>query len=127
VGFIRKTGGSEKRMSPLLGFTKLFDELVSEKKLQTIRLPRKYPIQEGDVLFVYWKLRTKECRKLGIAYAYSVVRKRFCELTELDASRDGFSNLLEFKKAFCDMHPQITESSEVDVIRFVWGKKEVGK
>jgi len=112
-------------MSPLLGFTKLLDELLSEKKLQTIRLPRKHPIQEGDVLFIYWKLRTKECRKLGIAYTRSVVRKKFCELTELDAMRDGFQNLLDLKKAFYDVHPKVTENTEVDVIRFVWAKKEV--
>ena len=111
-------------MTPLLGFTKLLDKLEDESKLQTIRLPRKVSIKEGDTLFIYWKLRTKECRKLGHAYAHSVVRKKFSEITELDAQRDGFSNLLDFKKAFCEMHPQVTESTEVDVIRFIWGRKE---
>ena len=111
-------------MSPLLGFTKLLDELLSERKLQTIRLPRKTPIREGDALFIYWKLRTKECLKLGIAYAHSVRRKKLCELTELDAIRDGFDNLLELKTVLCEMHPQMTETTEVDVIRFVWASKE---
>lgn len=109
---------------PLLGFTMLLDKLLDGSKTQTIRLPRKKPIVEGDALFVYWRLRTKQCRKLGIAYAHSVVRKRLSEITELDAQRDGFTNLLEFKKAFCELHPGLRTDTEVDVIRFVWGKKE---
>ena len=51
----------------LLGHTMFRDELLTGKKRQTIRKLRKHPIMVGDRLHLYWKLRTKECRKLGEA------------------------------------------------------------
>jgi len=51
----------------LLGFTMFRDLILSNKKRQTIRKLRKRPIMVGDRLHLYWKLRTKECRKLGEA------------------------------------------------------------
>jgi len=67
---------------PLLGFTKLKSKLLDGSKTQTIRKPRKYPLKVGDKLFVYWKLRTKECEKLGEARITSIVRKPILEVTE---------------------------------------------
>jgi hypothetical protein len=64
--------------------------------------------------------RRKECKKLGVALAHSVIRKRLFELTELDARRDGFKDLAEFLIAFHSLHPEIEKNTEVDIIRFVW-------
>jgi hypothetical protein len=52
---------------PLLGFTMFKEEVLSGQKDQTIRKPRKIPIKVSDRLYLYWKLRTKQCEKLGEA------------------------------------------------------------
>jgi hypothetical protein len=52
---------------PLLGFTVFKDNILDGSKRQTIRMLRKYPIKIGDKLYLYWKLRTKQCEKLGEA------------------------------------------------------------
>jgi hypothetical protein len=49
---------------PLLGCTVFKDKILSGEKTQTIRALRKYPINVGDRLYLYWKLRTKQCKKL---------------------------------------------------------------
>jgi len=121
---------------PLLGFTKLKEKLLDGTKTQTIRKPRKNPIKEGDKLFVYWKLRTKECEKLGEAVVTKIVRKRFDKLSEEDAVKDGFeaktisgidiSALGYLKTALLVMHEysNIPEETEFDIITFEWTKKE---
>ena len=45
----------------LLGFTKLKEKLLDGSKTQTIRKLRKNPIKVGEKLYLYWKLRTKDC------------------------------------------------------------------
>ncbi len=37
---------------PALNFTVFVDEILSGKKQQTIRLPRKHPIKPGDKLYL---------------------------------------------------------------------------
>jgi len=49
---------------PLLGFTVFKDKILDGSKKQTIRKLRKIPIKKGDKLYLYWKLRTKQCEKL---------------------------------------------------------------
>jgi hypothetical protein len=50
----------------LLGFKQRFADLVKNgTKRQTIRNDRKYPIQPGETLYLYWGLRTKLATKLG--------------------------------------------------------------
>jgi len=107
---------------PLLGFTKLKDKLLDGSKTQTIRKPRKHPIKVGDKLFIYWKLRTKQCEKLGEAVVTKIVRKAFCELTEKDAILDGFNWLGELIVAFDKMHDP-RHDSLFDVISFRWTLK----
>jgi hypothetical protein len=53
----------------LLGYTLFREKLLDGSKTQTIRKLRKlkdkpHPIKLGEHLYHYWKLRTKECRKL---------------------------------------------------------------
>ena len=51
---------------PIINFQKQFaDDVRSGKKTQTIRAPRKYPIEVGDTLYLYTGLRTKSTEKLG--------------------------------------------------------------
>jgi hypothetical protein len=52
---------------PLLGFTVFKDKILDGSKTQTIRKLRKYPIKEGDKLYLYWHPRQKDCEKLGEA------------------------------------------------------------
>ena len=48
----------------LIGFTVFREKILSGQKRQTIRRLRKRPVRVGETLHLYWKLRTKKCRKL---------------------------------------------------------------
>ena len=121
---------------PLLGFTKLLDKLLDGTKTQTIRKPRKHPLKIGEKLYIYWKLRTKECRKLGEAKITKIERKQFRYISEGDAMRDGFPRLIDFQRAFAPMHPDILYTDSLgniqerypydgfDIITFEWTKRE---
>jgi len=61
---------------PLLGFSVFKNKLLSGEKTQTIRRPRKQPIKVDDTLYIYWKLRTKNCQKLGEGIVTKAERKR---------------------------------------------------
>lgn len=108
---------------PLLGFTKLKDKLLDGSKTQTIRKPRKHPLKVGDKLFIYWKLRTKSCEKLGEAVITKIMRTVFWHLTEEDAAKDGFANRKEMREALWKMHPKTVLGTELDVISFRWTQK----
>jgi len=90
----------------LLGFTKLKEKLLDGTKTQTIRKPRKHPIKVGDKLYIYWKLRTKECEKLGEAIVSKVVRKQLGDINAQDAIKDGFLDIVDFQDIFTRMHPK---------------------
>jgi len=111
---------------PLLGFTKLLDKLLDGTKTQTIRKPRKHSIKKGDKLFIYWKLRTKQCRKLGEGIVTKIERKLFWKITEEQAIKDGFNNGKELREALWQMHPNLVLGSEFDIITWKWTMK-VGK
>lgn len=50
---------------PALSFKKQFvGKIMNGRKRQTIRTPRKYPIDPGDTLYLYTAQRTKYCKKL---------------------------------------------------------------
>ena len=110
-------------MSPLLGFTKLKEKLLDGSKTQTIRKPRKHPIKVGDKLFIYWKLRTKECEKLGEGVATKVVRKKLEEMTNEDAMKDGFADVVDFMAVFTAIHPDAYMEDEFDVITWRWTQR----
>ena len=66
--------------------------------IQTIRLPRKRPWKartpkgKGDTIYLYWKMRTPECRKLGEGEVISVQRKQFQFITVQEFLNDGFDS-----------------------------------
>lgn len=111
---------------PLLGFTKFKDKLLNGEKTQTIRRPRKRPLKVGDRLFVYFKLRTKECEKLGEAKVTKVVRKKLGNMTLEDAIKDGFSDRTALALALTKMHNlrYYPFNEEFDVITFEWTNEE---
>ncbi len=58
---------------PALNFTVFIDKILSGEKRQTIRKKRRYPIKQGDKLFLYTGMRQKNCRKLGEAMCLKVI------------------------------------------------------
>lgn len=50
---------------PAISFTMFKDKILSGEKRQTIRKLRKRPVMVGDKLYLFWKLRTKQCERLG--------------------------------------------------------------
>lgn len=112
-------------MMPLLGFTKLKKKLLDGTKTQTIRKPRKTPFKVGDKLFVYWKLRTKQCEKLGEAVVTKIVRKCLGEMTMEDAVNDGFDGVIALHSALISMHKirYYPFKEEFDIITFEWTKR----
>jgi hypothetical protein len=106
---------------PVLGFTKLLPKLLDGSKTQTIREPRKHPIKEGDKLYIYWKLRTKQCYKLGEGVVTKVVRKPLWRITNEDAILDGLENLEEFDRLFHEkLHPHASMKDPFDIITWHW-------
>ena len=93
---------------PLLGFTGVtsvgpfYATIAKEIKTQTCRKPRKIPIKPGDKLYLYWKLRTKYCWKIGEATCYSVRHITYKEFAyDGDfAKRDGFRDSAELREWF---------------------------
>lgn len=104
---------------PLLGFTKLQSKLYDGSKTQTIRRPRKHPIKVGNKLFIYWKLRTKECHRIGTGVVIRIVRKPFHAFTEEDAILDGFNSLPELRAALKEMYNAF-EMTLFDIITWDW-------
>lgn len=104
---------------PALNFKKQFAECVKNgKKKQTIRAKRKFPIKEGDILYLYTGMRTKNCTKLKQVVCYHVhnieIRKTGDVLvdgvklnignTEVLARLDGFINFDEMYDFFRKTH-----------------------
>jgi len=59
---------------PALNFESQFANAVRDGfKSQTIRAPRKKPIKEGDTLYLYTGMRTKNCIKLNEVICDSVL------------------------------------------------------
>jgi len=110
-------------VSPLLGFTKLKDKLLDGSKTQTIRKPRKHPVQVGDKLFIYWMLRTEQCEKLGEAVVTKIEQKPLYRMNKEDAIKDGFNSIEELNDAFFQMHRKLSPMMQLDIITFRWTQK----
>lgn len=111
---------------PALNFQKQFAEAVeSGKKCQTIRAYRKdtRDPKPGDTLYLYYGMRTKQCRKLGEAECKSVDRviigpSGICFMgpsfieplartqigADIAAKEDGFGNFAEMRDWFDKTH-----------------------
>ncbi len=106
----------------LLGFSVLKEKLLNGSKTQTIRKPRKHPIREGDKAYIYFGLRTKHCQKLGEGQILSVVRKKFFDLSDEDAVKDGFRDAFELRYTLLRLHDfhEAPKDAEFDVITWKW-------
>jgi len=106
---------------PILNFQKQFATSVKNgDKRQTIRSPRKHPIREGDTLYLYTGLRTKNTEKLNEVICDEVVDVEIGlrrvdiaggffwidHQTDLDdfAKEDGFKNYDDMRRWFKDTH-----------------------
>lgn len=105
---------------PLLNFTMFLYELERKMKKQTIRRPRTPPIKKGDLLHIYWKLRTKQTHKLGVGLCTKVQRKKWKDIGNITFIRDGFDFRTEaitiFKRMYAELHPDM----EFDIISWEW-------
>jgi len=113
---------------PLISFsgetcTGPFYKLIQDEvKTQTCRKPRKRPIQKGDTLYLYWKVRQPKDKKpihfIGEAYCTSVKRMMYMDFAydEEFAHRDGFDGSWELRDWFGD--PNVYGDEEYDVISF---------
>ena len=64
---------------PALSFSDptLKEKVLDGSKRQTIRPLRKRPIKVGDILFLFYKQRTEECKSLGLAVCTEVFKVKF--------------------------------------------------
>ena len=95
---------------------------------QTIRLARKRPIKVGDKLYLYWKMRTKECCSILIGSTdllkgyYTVgctesYRLPWDSLGEGVALLDGFDSYTTFR-AFFETHYHPQPDTLFDIVRW---------
>lgn len=100
-----------------------YTQILEGHKWQTCRQPRRIPIEEGDFLMLYWKMRQPEKSKpihlIGYAKCTSVKRMKYKDFAfdEAFARRDGFADSAELRQWFGD--PSIHGEEEYDVIRFM--------
>lgn len=106
---------------PAISFSVLKDKLLFGEKRQTIRRPRKRPLQVGDTLYVYWKQRTPDCQKLGTAVITSMDKIYLSHMPQADAiaHRDGFNSAMEMFQWFAERYVTLENQNPCfDVIRF---------
>jgi len=87
---------------PALSFSVAKDKIKSGAKRQTIRGDRKFPIKEGDKLFLWWMQRSKNREKLGEAFCLSV--------RSVTISTDNLS--------YCDNGYDSTVRDDFDLLKF---------
>lgn len=96
---------------PLIRFTKKTDMVRNHTKTQTIRKPRKAPLELFDTLHVY------SLEKLGLATITSIKRKRLLHITLEEAQKDGFETIEECQEVIMVMH-DCSLADFFDVIEF---------
>lgn len=104
---------------PLLFSKKYLENLLSGKKLSTVRVGyKKY--RPGDIVLVL-------CGGfvLGRVKIVRVECKRFIDLTEEDARRDGFNSLHELRRALMQHYPRVRANTIFTIIYFEWMEKYV--
>ncbi len=105
---------------PLLGFTVFKEEVKDGRKRQTIRVHRKHPIKAGDLLYLYWHLRRKDCEHLRDALCTETFSRTWAEIKNDEdiAKRDGFKNAADMQRWFNEKHKGIEETKLLDIIRW---------
>jgi hypothetical protein len=96
----------------LVGFTHCKQQILTGKKCQTIRKPRKRAFKIGDILNLYWKIRTKNTQHLFDAPLTKLTRIKFMDFSTELALKDGFKNLQEMRAWFLKTHGDYMDSAE---------------
>jgi hypothetical protein len=112
-----RTEGSEM---PLIGFSVFHDEVKDGTKRQTIRKHRKFPVKAGDILFLYWHLRRKDCQLLRVEKCVETFAMPFrtLKVSEDIAKRDGFESSVEMCNWLRKNHHLSDEEISFDIIRW---------
>ena len=94
-----------------------------KQKNQTIRTPRKNPIEKGDKLTLYWKQRVPKHKKsvhlLGTAECMAIISVRYEDFAHSDliARADGFTDRFELQEWFGDP----VENGHIMYDMILWG------
>ena len=110
----------------LIGFSVLREKILTGKKRQTIRKPRKRAYKSTDILNLYWKIRTKNTQHLFDAPLTKVTRIWFRDFSEELALNDGFKSLKEMQTWFQKTHRDYIDSHEYkgfDVIEWDYDQR----
>ncbi len=104
---------------PAINFQERFREsILSGRKIQTIRKYRKTPFKEGDRLYLYTGLRTKNCKKIfektiKAVYDFEIKKNgdfyigtfKVDTLSEFEIARyDGFADKYDMLEWFIKNH-----------------------
>jgi hypothetical protein len=127
-------------MTPALSFSceNKKEAIVNKECSQTIRTPRKNPIEVGDRLYIYWKQRVspekKDHHKIGegvVTETYPITMGgHFIEGAILEketveeiAEKDGFDSQIEFEKWFDEQYgldEPFSKPMNFKIIRWEW-------
>lgn len=91
---------------PAISFTMFKEKILDGSKKQTIRAVKKRTIKVGDVLYLYWHQRQKDCKLLRITKCTFVKKVNYQDFyrSEEIAKKDGFENAQEMRKWFEKVH-----------------------
>jgi len=95
-----------------VGFTVCRDKILRGEKQTTIREPRKREWKDGDILNLFWGLRTEFCYRLFDVPLERIERIKLNDLTEEIALADGFTSLDECLSWFKNTHTKYIESDK---------------
>ena len=70
-----------------------WEQILTERKKQTCRTPRKIPIKEGDILHMYWKVRQPFRQKPIHRIAKAICTGTYCLQYRDFAEDEGFARL----------------------------------
>lgn len=91
---------------PSIGFTVFKEKILNGEKKQTIRKVGKRVYKKGDLLYLYWHLRRKDCELLKTVMCTVAVKVPYSELSRDHevARADGFRDAWELKLWFNKTH-----------------------
>lgn len=79
----------------ILSFCKMWDKL-QQKEFTTFRFPRKDRAwSEGEKVQIYYKSRSPQRESIGRGVILFKEIKKIIDITEAEATADGFHNMLE--------------------------------
>ena len=100
---------------PILSFGSQNIDIITGKRTTTIRKLWKNPLKEGDRLYCYWNLVSKEKKKIFEAIVKDVKLIPFKELKDNDdlARQEGFDDCKTMIKEFKKMYVGIPDDEEM--------------